>query len=309
MMSTTLSTPASSAAVHAAPGARAVLREQVRAVALVLRAPALVAAALLALATVLSVAQLRGGAGPLGFHPELSMVPGMVGLLLPLFVWRGEPRFGPAFLWTLPVDRRQHALAKVLAGWVWLMAAVALLFLWLLALTLFSGGNLLSEETLRLLPGAIAGGRDVDPAALGSVQWTPSPLLWLVPFTAASGAYLVASALMLGLRHPLRWLAGAVLAVFLLLSIGQAVRAGWLADGVERGLQTFAVGRYGLDTLFTARTESLHTEVTLTTGETLGVWRAPPDLGLWARATLLWLGAGLALLWAAASRHRERRRA
>ena len=309
MMSTALSPPAARAAVHAPPGAKAVLREQVRAVGLVLRAPALAAAALLALATVLSVAQLLEGAGPFSFHPELSMVPGMAGLLLPLFVWRGEQRFGPGFLWTLPVDRRQHALAKVFAGWVWLMAAVALLFLWLLALTLLSGGNPLAEETLRMLPGALPGAQGVDPAALQSLRSTPQPLLWLVPFTAASGAYVLASALSLALRHPLRWLAGSVLAVFLVLSVSQAVRAGWLADGLMGLLQTLFVGRYGLDALLTATTETLHTEVTLTTGETVGVWRALPNLGQWALATLLWTGGGLLALWAAASRHRERRRA
>jgi hypothetical protein len=309
MMSPSVSTPALPAALHVPPRAGAVLREQVRAVGLVLRAPALAAAALLMLATVLSARQLLEGAGPFSFHPELSMVPGMAGLLMPLFVWRGEQRFGPGFLWTLPVDRRQHALAKVLAGWVWLMAAVALLFLWLLALTLLSGGNLLAEETLRMLPGAIAGAQGVDPAALQSLRAAPQPLLWLVPFTAASGTYVLASALMLGLRHPLRWLAGAVLAVFLFISVGQAVRAGWLVDGLVGLLQTFFGGRYGFDALLTARTESLHTEVTLTTGETVGVWRALPHLGPWALATLLWMGAGLVLLWAAASRHRERRRA
>lgn len=293
---------------HAVPGVRTALREQVSAVGLVLRGPALAAGALLALATVPSVAQLLKGAGPFSFHPELSMVPGMAGLLLPLFVWRAEQRFGPGFLWTLPVDRRQHALAKVLAGWVWLMAAVALFFFWLLALTLLSGGNPLAEETLRMLPGAIAGAQGVDPAVLQPLRRAPQPLLWLVPFTAASGTYVLASALMLGLRHPLRWLAGGVLAVFLLSSVGQAVRAAWLVDGVESMLQTFFAGRYGLDALLTARTESLHTEVTLTTGETLGVWRALPHLGQWALATLLWMGAGLAVLWAAASRHRELRR-
>jgi hypothetical protein len=39
------------------------------------------------------------------------------------------------------------------------------------------------------------------------------------------------------------------------------------------------------------------------------VWRALPDVGQWAAATLLWTGAGLVALWAAASRHREGRRA
>ena len=68
--------------------------------------------------------------------------------------------------------------------------------------------------------------------------------------------------------------------------------------------------RYGLDALLTARTASLSTHVTpLTTGELVVVWRAVPELADWRTATLLWTGAGLVALWAAASRHRERRRA
>ena len=39
------------------------------------------------------------------------------------------------------------------------------------------------------------------------------------------------------------------------------------------------------------------------------VWRAVPDIADWRNATLLWTTAGLLALWAAASRHRERRRA
>jgi hypothetical protein len=64
---------------------------------------------------------------------------------------------------------------------------------------------------------------------------------------------------------------------------------------------------YGLDALLTARTGSLKTEATLSTGETVVVWRALPDVGQWAAATLLWTSAGLVALGAAASRHRERR--
>ena len=58
-----------------------------------------------------------------------------MGALLPIAVWARDERFGPGFLWTLPVDRRRHALTKVLAGWVWLMGGVALFVLWLLAVT------------------------------------------------------------------------------------------------------------------------------------------------------------------------------
>jgi hypothetical protein len=61
--------------------------------------------------------------------------------------------------------------------------------------------------------------------------------------------------------------------------------------------------------VLTARLESLGTRTSLTTGEPVMIWWGVPDLGDWRIATLLWTGAGLIALWAAASRHRERRRA
>jgi hypothetical protein len=239
----------------------------------------------------------------IAFHPERQMLPGILGLLLPILVWRGEERFGASFLWTLPVDRRRHALAKVFAGWVWLMGGVALFVLWSLAVTLFSGGNILAEETLRVLrslqlPGAL------DPAAVETVRWTPEPLLWLAPFTSATAMYLFASALGLATRHPLRWIVGSVIGFY----ISDAANVG-LGNVLESLLDPVFEGPYGLDALLTARTTFLSNEATLSTGERVMVWRALPDAGQWARATLLWTGAGLVTLWAAASRHREDRRA
>jgi hypothetical protein len=296
-------------ALHAIPRGRDVLREQIRALALALRLLALGAAVAAGVATLFIAGQYLESRRPIGFWPELSMLPGIAGFLLPIAVWRGEARFGADFFWTLPVDRRQHALAKVCAGWVWLMAAVALFVLWLLALTLATGGNILAEETVRLLPSpTVPPAGAIGPAALRSVRWTPTPLLWLVPFTAATGSYLLASALALGARHPLRWIVGTVLGFFLMLGVAEATSSRWLLQAPVRVLDPLMNGRYGLDALLTARTESLHTEVTLSTRETVTVWRALPDLAHWAAATLLWTGAGLLALWTAASRHGELRR-
>ncbi|HEX2254815.1 MAG TPA: hypothetical protein VHQ65_16240 [Thermoanaerobaculia bacterium] len=294
--------------LHPTPPPGQVLRAQIRAVGSALRWPAVVALALGTLATVLVTTQLRVG-GPLAFHPEHQMLPGMLGLLLPLAVWRGETRFGAGFLWTLPVDRRRHALAKVFAGWVWLTAAVALFVAWLLALTLLSGASVLAEETILVLRSSTTPLRGLlDPAAVETVRWTPRPLLWLVPFTAATGAYLLTSALVLGVRHPLRWIAGAVLGLLLVDAVGTAVGAEWLDDAPELLMRWLLDGPYGFDVLLTARTESLKTLATLSTGEEVVVWRALPQVGRWATATLLWTGAGLLALWAAASRHRGHRR-
>lgn len=298
-------------ALHSTPRARAVAREQLRAVGLSLRTPALVATALAALATTLvAVDHLRGGA-PVRFSPEHQMLPGIVGLLLPIAVWKGEERFGAGFLWTLPVDRRLHALARVAAGWAWLMGAVALFVLWLLGLALVTGGGILEEATLHYLPSfASPPPEGVEPAVVRSMPWRPSPLLWAVPFTAATGAYLLSSALALGVRHPLRWIVGPALGLLLVHALGAAASARWLADLPALVLETLFLGPYGLDALFTARTESLKIEAILrTTGEPVVVWRGLPDLADWATATLLWTLAGLAAVWAASRRHRENRRA
>jgi hypothetical protein len=252
--------------------------------------------AVVALVTLLITIESLKTGEVIAFHPEHQMLPGIVGLLLPVLVWRGEEPFGASFLWTLPVDRRRHALAKVFAGWVWLMGGAALFVLWSLAVTLLSGGNIFAEEIRRIL---------TTSTALQTVHWTPIPLLWLTPFTSATATYLIASALGLGTRHPLRWLVGSVIGFFIVSGVGDAANVAWL-DSV---LEPLFEGPYGFDALLTARTTFLSNEATLPTGDRVTVWRALPDAGQWATATLLWTGAGLVSLLAAASRHRESRRA
>jgi hypothetical protein len=294
-------------ALHPAPRLRDVAVEQVRAVGLALRTPAAAAAALLALLTLLVTADLVDGGGGIAFHPEQQMLPGVVGLLLPVAVWRGGDRFGTGFLWTLPVDHRRHSLARVFAGWVWLMAAVALFVLWQLVAALLSGGNVLGTETLRVVPASFPAWGTLDPGTVRLVRWAPTPLLWLVPFTAATATYLLASALTLAVRHPLRWIAATVLGFFLVALALEFTATEWLRLAPSRLLRTLHEGSYGIDTLLTARTESLKTMAKLPSGDGVVVWRGLPDVGEWAAAALLWTAAGLAALWGAASRHREHR--
>ena len=168
--------------LHPTPRDRDVVLEQIRIVGLGLRREMLIAAAVLCIVTLTIVIKVvRGGAG---IHFDSWDATSIIALLFPFAVWKREKRFGPAFLWTLPVDRRRLALAKVFAGWVWLMTALAVYILWLLALA--------------LLPSA-----------------TVLPVT-LVPFTAATAMYLLGSALVLGLRHPLRCLLATVGVLFLL---------------------------------------------------------------------------------------------
>ena len=294
------------------PRLRAVLLEQVRATGLALRGAALIAAALVALATLVIALQSMSRGTVVDFYVWPPELPGLMGAVLPIAVWARDEHFGPGFLWTLPVDRRRHALTKVLAGWVWLMGGVALFALWLLALTAATGGRVLPPDTLRLAAFQPATLGPIDPSFLRTVRWTSGPLIWVVPITAATATYLLASALVLGSRYPLRWVIGAVLAFMLSAMAGDAARAqmggGWLADAPARLMWQLVEGRYGLDALVTARTETLSTPATLTTGERVMVWWGVPSLADWGTATLLWTGAGLLALWAAVSRHRERRR-
>lgn len=302
-----------STALHPPPRLTAVLTAHVRALALALRTPAAIAAGLFALATLLITTDLLPGADVRAFnvidvHPEQWVLSGLAGVLLAIAVWKDEQRFDAGFLWTLPVDRARHALLRVLAGWVWLMAAVALFVLWLVAVAVLSGESVLQETTLHVLPRGMPP-EPLSAAELQVVRWSPHPLLWLVPFTGATGAYLITSAVALGVRRPLRWLGVLTLALFLLALVGSAMGAAWLELVPSRLLTALVYGHYGLDTLLTTGTDALRTHATLSTGERVPVWRAAPDLGRWAAATAIWMAAGIAALWAAAARHGDSRRA
>jgi hypothetical protein len=294
------------------PGLRAVLLEQVRATRIALRGAAMIVAAILVSVTLVVALQGVSMGAVLNLYEWPTMMPGVMGALLPIAVWARDERFGPGFIWTLPVDRRRHAFAKVLAGWVWLMGGVAIVALWLLVLSLVSGGRVLPPETVNVLTSEFVGG-PLDAATLREVGWAPGPQIWAVPFTAASASYLLASAVALGSRHPLRWVIGTALSYAFLSVVTDAastqLKTGWLADAPARALHLLVEGRYGLDAVLTARTATLNTTVFLTTGERAVVWRAVPDIADWRTATLFWTGAGLLALWAATSRHRERRRA
>ncbi|MBA3578364.1 MAG: hypothetical protein H0W42_00100 [Gemmatimonadaceae bacterium] len=293
------------------PRLRDVLRAQLRATGFALRVPVVLAAAFAVLATLNVVLGVISRDGVTNIHAEPSPLPGFIGALLPLAVWAREEHFGAGFLWTLPVDRRRHALIKVLAGWLWMMGGVALYALWLLVLALVSGGEVLPVESLMILSAPGRPSSPVDPALLQTVQWAPGLLIWAVPFAMATATYLCGSALVLGIHRPLRWVVGAVI-VFAVASTAAHLASpllglGWLEGAPESVVSRLFEGRYGLEALITLRTWSLDTRATLTTGEVVQIWSAVPDLHEWVIAAALWTGAGLLALWAAASRHRERR--
>lgn len=238
--------------LHPTPRWRDVVLEQVRVVALSLRIETLITAAVLAVGTFAIGTEILGGGS--GFDSDETFPTALIAFLFPFALWRAEKRFGPGFLWTLPVDRRRLALAKVFAGLVWLMAAVAFFASWLLALTLIGGA-------------------------------APLQHLMRIPLAETIAMYLFGSAMVVGLRHPLRWLFGAAGVLFLLGGLSQALEPYY-------GVQTLL----GSSVLFWASEDAWDT------------WRMLPALTRWAITTVLGWGAGLAVLLAAATRHRERTR-
>jgi hypothetical protein len=109
-----------------------------------------------------------------------------------------------------------------------------LFVLWLLAISVFTGGSVMAEESLGLISSParafpFPAGAPLDAGAVQTVQWTPTPILCLVPFAAAPGVYLIACAMALGIRQPVRWAGGIVRAVYLVAGLGQDVNASWPA--------------------------------------------------------------------------------
>jgi hypothetical protein len=234
--------------LHPTPRERDVVREQIRIVGLGLRREALVVAIVMGIITLLVSADIVRGRAETWFDSADWYPLGIIAFLVPFAVWRRERRFGPSFLWTLPVDRRRLALARVFAGWVWVMAALAVFVLWQLVLALVAG---------------VTGAE-------------------IIPFISCAGVtalYLFGSAVVLGLRHPLRWLLGTAGLFFLLGAFNQRVDA-LLSD------------RPFLSALHDAATS----------------WQTLEGVAQGATTAFLWIGAGLAALWAALARHGENRR-
>ena len=242
------------ATLHPAPRWREVVLEQIRIVGLSLGPAALVLGVVLGGGTVMIVSEIIGG-GP-GFDTVDTFPTAIVAFLFPFVVWRSEKRFGPALLWTFPVDRRRLALAKVFAGFVWLLAGVAFFITWLFVLGLLAGAS--SAHTVAR-----------------------------VPFAATFAMYLFGSALVVGLRHPLRWLAGAAGVLFLM---------GALSDLVTQpndGEWAYVPGARAFFSVIL---------------RVVAAWLALPAAQQSVLSTVFMFGAGFAGLWIAVSRHRDRRK-
>jgi hypothetical protein len=249
--------------LHPTPRGREVVLEQLRIVALNIRPAARVVAIVLGIVTVLISIDVSRGSALTWFDSRDWFPLGLIASIYPFAVWQRDKLFRPAFLWTLPVDRTRLALAKVFAGWVWLMTALAIFIVWQHILVAIAG---------------IAGARTVP----------------LIAFVGTTATYLLGSALVIGMRHPLRLLLGTGGVFFLLATFNEALgrtQAGQSNMFAWSGVLRWAVyGPHGIDTILSSR--AFHAIV-----DRLSPYLIP-----------IWLGAGAIALWASLSRHGELRR-
>ena len=278
------------------------LGSQLRTTGLAIQREAALAAAALALTCVLTATT------SLRFHerfdalPEILLATLPIALLLPWAVWRGDPAFGRAYLWTLPVRRQQAAAARVVAGALWLVLILIVALAALFATAKATGGSIgLSEVRL-------VGPFHRGAAAAARIPWSTPAWMWLVPFGAALTAYVASSAALIGLRHPLRWLAAAAVAMILVVVLVLNMEPD---NPINRGLGRFGEalvgGSWGLDFALTGGMASLSEDVPLQgPAGSVDMWRGLPTAGAWAGALAVWFGAALLALALALRRHWER---
>lgn len=235
--------------IHEPPAALAIFQLQVRRIGRSLRPEQIGLAAILGAVAILAVFLTMLGDPTLDYPSELTVLIPVGAFLLPFRLWRGERLFDGADLWLLPVERQKHALIRVAAGAVWTVAFIAVVVL-----------------TFNLM--ALAAGSPT----IGTSAWQ-----WFVPLGAGLVAYLVGSALVLAVRHPLRWSAGLIAASLLFSAL-------LLRALIEPLVQAVVDGGLGLDRIVTGSGSSAARAVAL----------------------LFWLGLGLTAVALASLRHRER---
>lgn len=226
MTASTAAAPARTPALHPVPERSTIVREQIDAVSIAIRKEqwfflgTIAVFLLLAIYSALSGHSGQHGHASLEYGPGAAIPMSLVALLIPFGVWRASDRERRAYDWVMPVEQSTHTVVRMLAGWAWLMLGVVLYLIFLMGI----------EMLVVLLTGGSLG---IDVPA-----WQ-----WLVPFTAASIAYLLTSIAMIGSEHPWRWIGGIVVGYAVALLILNIVHL----EDVNRALQKIVVGFYGLN--------------------------------------------------------------
>lgn len=288
------------------PAMKAVWKEQLRVVGLAIRREGALAAAALVLGSIAFVAVIRipalrrlaeaeGAMGELVLDPgsgdpPWSLFAVFVALILPLGVWKGERRFGDTPLWSLPVDHRRHALTKVAAGWIWLLAILGSAFVWVTLTVLASGGTLGVDE-VRLLIVDPVGARAGTAGATDPMSWTTPWWEWVLPFTAATAAYLLASTLLLATPRPLFWAVGLWVVVLAVVGVAEFWDVGWIHRGTD--LVSWYIGG-----------DPFTRGVQLPTGRR-EAWMLLPSLKMWAASSAFWISLGVVGVLGASARPRD----
>jgi hypothetical protein len=269
------------ATLHSTPSLRTIVEEQIRTVGLSIRDIGLVVLTLYLVVIGVTIAQLTRFQSPTSgrpsmtnftFTPESSMVVMFLALIVPLRVWQDEEPAKRSYHWVMPLPRHVHSLLKVLAGWVWTMVGVAL----------FLAGTVILAFVAARISGI------PQPYHRNFSAWE-----WLVPFTAASIAYALASCAAVGGRRPFMWVFVAIAAyyfvIFLLLKLGmtEAVNA----------FRLLWNGRYGASAAMTGANIGSNQMQ-------LGPYAELPH---WLGVTALWGCISGGLLFLVARRHTEPR--
>jgi hypothetical protein len=198
----------------------AILAEQLRVAApSLVRETAFVPVLLAALAAFMIVQFAVGGdTFSVALEPAHLLAALPLAVLLPHSIWKADPPFGRAFLWTLPVSRQRSILARVTAGGLCLVLALLLLF-------------------------AVAG-------ALGGGFGGAEPWQWAAPFTASLVVYVFASAAIVGIKHRMRWAAG-LFGFWCVLALLVGTLPQPTVARVTGGVLAFWSGRFGPDHVLT----------------------------------------------------------
>lgn len=284
--------------IHQAPRLGGVVREQIRTVLAAARTETIgVGVLLLLVAGMYALDAAIGGPEPFGFEwSERLGAAAVLGFFAALAVWRGEDPSRRSYMWAMPVDRRSHAAAKILSGWLWVMALLSVIVGLALLASMATGGEMGVHTTrvaLREVATGAAPGREVfEHGWLGLPGW-----MVLVPFVSLTIAYLLGTVPVVASQHPWRWLAVAAVVVLFggatLDALGLNAVAHWIFQGPFNPELVFT-GRTGVDS-------------TGTIGGTLYHIRDyRPDLMAWTLAASGWLSVAVIGVVAAAYRYQER---